>query len=236
MDRVLFALSVPKCVCCGSRLNYGEKAFCLNCSLEFEESKSRDCSKCARVLHKCDCSNDYLSAHYVKHVVKCFRYLVRDERLPGNALIYSLKRENRKDVLDFATTELSSAIKNSIENPENYIFTNVPRRRSAIIEYGIDQSELLAKSIAKELGGEYISILKSKAKREQKTLETAERFKNADFYIVKDIDLTGRDVIIIDDIITTGASVAKAASFIRSLGAKNIIAATLGIAYKDVFD
>ena len=233
MDRVLFALSVPTCVSCKTRLIYGQKAFCPKCSAEFKEFKSRNCSKCARLLHQCDCSTEYLSSHYVKRVIKCYRYLTRDEVLPGNALIYSLKRDNRSDVLEVCTDEITSAICNSITNPEEYIFTNVPRRKAAIIEYGIDHSALLSQAVAKRLGAEYIPILKSNAKKEQKSLETADRFSNADFYIDRDIDLTGRGVIIVDDIITTGASISKAASLIRSLGCKNIVAATLGIAYKD---
>ncbi len=233
MDRVLFALSVPKCVCCKTRLNYGEKAFCLKCSAEFKEFKTRNCSHCARPLCECDCSNDLLRAHYVKRVIKCYRYLTRDDALPGNSLIYSLKRDNRTDVLEVCTDELSKAILNSIEDPSSYIFTNVPRRRAAIVQYGIDHSALLAKTVAKRFAAEYIPILKSNAKQAQKSLEATDRFKNADFYIAENLDLTGRGVIIVDDIITTGASMAKAASLIRSLGSKNILAATLGIAYKD---
>ena len=233
MDRVLFALSVPKCVCCGRRLVYGEKAFCLKCSADFEDFKNRECSHCARPLYQCDCSNEFLRSHYVKRVIKCYRYLVRDEKLTGNRLIYSLKRDHRSDVLDIAAAELIKAINYSVDNPSKYIFTNVPRRRRAIVEFGYDHSELLAKEISKHFGAEYISMLGSNAKYAQKTLETEERFKNADFYLKSDIDLTGRGVIIIDDIITTGASVGKSASLIRSLGSKDIIAAALGIAYKD---
>lgn len=233
MDRVLFALSVPKCVGCRTRLNYGENAFCPKCYAEFEENKSRNCSCCARKLNECDCSNEFLRAHFVKRVIKCYRYLIRDTVMPGNSLIYSLKRDNRSDVLNTCVDELSTAILNSIDDPSAYIFTNVPRRKSAIVEFGIDHSAMLSKALAKRFGAEYIQILSSKAKSEQKKLETEERFRNADFYISKNLDLTGREVIIVDDIITTGASISKAASLIRSLGAKSIVAATLAIAYRD---
>lgn len=233
MDRVLFALSVPQCVGCRTRLDYGQLAFCPECSAEFEEFKTRNCSRCGKILSSCDCSNEFLRSHYVKRVIKCYRYLDREEARAGNRLIYSLKRDNRSDVLERAADELSSAILNSIENPEEYIFTNVPRRRSAIIEYGIDHSALLARAVARRLSCQYIEMLGSRARSEQKTLEITDRFKNADFYISKDIDLTGKRVIIVDDIITTGASIGKAASLIRSLGAREITAACLAIAYKD---
>ena len=233
MDRVLFALSVPKCVCCKTRLDYGENALCLKCSAEFEQFKTRNCSRCARKLNMCSCSNDFLDAHYIKRTIKCFRYLNRNDATPGNALIYSLKRDNRSDVLKRCADELEYAIRNSISDPGGYIFTNVPRRKSAIIEHGIDHSELLARELAKRFDAEYISLLKSNAKKPQKSLETADRFKNAEFYISKNIDLTGRAVILVDDNITTCASMSKAASLIRSLGSREINAVSLAIAYKD---
>lgn len=233
MDRVLFALSVPQCVGCKTRLNYGELAFCPKCSSEFEEFKTRNCSRCGRVLNRCDCSNEFLRSHYVKRVIKCYRYLDREEARAGNRFIYSLKRDNRYDVLERAASELACAILNSVEHPEEYIITNVPRRQDAIVEYGIDHSALLARAVADKLSCEHLELLRSRARKEQKTLEIEDRFKNADFYISKDIDLAGRSVIIVDDIITTGASIGKAASLIRSMGARDIIAACLAIAYKD---
>ncbi len=232
-DRVLFALSVPTCVRCKERLVYGEKAFCHVCSAEFNENVTRNCSRCARKLSECDCTTSYLSAHFVKRVIKCYRYNNRDEITPENALIYSLKRDNRQDVLTVAADLMEKSIRNSIADPENYLFINVPRRRKAILEYGIDHSALLAEELARRFGAEYVPILKSNAKAPQKSLETLERFKNADFAIQKELDLTNKKVILVDDIITSGASVSSAAMHIRSMGCKSITAATLAIAYRD---
>ncbi len=233
MDRVLFALSVPKCVCCKKRLDYGQRAICPECSLGFDDLVTRNCSRCAKRLYECDCSNDFLRAHFVKRVIKCFRYIDRGTQNPGNSLIYSLKQDNRGDVLDVASDMLSEAIRNSIKDAESYIFTNIPRRRDAIVEHGIDHSELLAKEVARKLGADYMRLLKSNSRKPQKSLERDERMKNADFSLIKEPDLTGKCIIVVDDVITTGASVSVAASLIRSLGARNITAACLAIAYKD---
>lgn len=232
-DRALFALSVPKCVCCRKRLSYGEKAFCPECSAKYEDFKHRNCHKCSHSLPFCSCSNEHLSTHYIKKTLKCFRYLHRDESCPQNSLIYSLKRDNRSDVLNFCVDELASVIRNHIDNPQEYIFINVPRRAAAINEYGIDHSALLAIELAKRFGANYYNLLKSNSKKPQKALEKIERLKNTDFEIVNEIDLTGKSVIIVDDIITSGASMGTAASLLRSLGCKNIVALTLGIAYKE---
>ena len=235
-DRVLFALSVPKCVCCRERLDYGQIAFCPKCYSEFEEIKTRNCSRCAKKLSLCDCSNAYLEAHFVRRVVKSFRYLISAEANPANALVFSLKTDNRSDVLELCKREMSAAIMHSVDSPQDCIITNVPRRRSAIIQHGIDHSGLLAKAVAAELGAEYIPLLKSLSKKPQKSLERTERIKNAEFELINDIDLSGRRVIIVDDIITTGASMGTAAMLIRSLGTKNIVGAALGIAYKDKYE
>jgi predicted amidophosphoribosyltransferase len=128
---------------------------------------------------------------------------------------------------------LEKSIRNSVLDPEKYIFTNVPRRKKAILEYGIDHSALLARELAKRFGARYVHILRSNAKAPQKSLETNERLKNADFAIENEADLSKESVIVVDDIITSGASMASAAMHIRSLGCKNITAATLAIAYKD---
>ncbi len=232
-DRALFALSVPKCVCCGERLDYGQNALCPKCFAEFNDFKARNCSNCAKELFRCSCTNSFLSAHYIKKTVKCFRYLSREERTSANALIYSLKRDNRRDVLLRCAGELAEAIKNSIPNPEEYIFTNIPRRKAAIIEYGIDHSKLLAEELSKRFGAKYIPLLTSNARKAQKSLDRTERFNNLDFEIKQELDLSGKSVIIVDDIITSGASMAAAAALIRSMGCKYIVAASLGIAYKD---
>lgn len=232
-DRALFALSVPKCVGCSKRLDYGQKAFCSKCYAEFVDFKERNCSRCAKKLSECSCSNSFLSSHYIDSVIKCYRYIQRGEIHPSSKIIFSLKRDNRRDVLDILCEELSSSIRNSVEAPEECIFTNIPRRRSAIIETGIDHSANLAMAVAKGFGAEYITLLKSESKHPQKSLDVAQRRKNANFKLVNECDLSGKRVIIVDDIITSGASMVNAAMLIRSLGCKKVTAACIAIAYKD---
>lgn len=117
--------------------------------------------------------------------------------------------------------------------PADLVITNVPRRKGAILEYGIDHSAALAKEVAKGLGVEYIPILSSNSKRAQKSLRGIDRLSNADFKIKRELDLTGKTVIIVDDIVTTGASMSAAAMLIRSLGAKKIYGAVLAVAGRD---
>jgi predicted amidophosphoribosyltransferase len=92
----------------------------------------------------------------------------------------------------------------------------------------------LAKSIAKNLEIEYINLLRSNSQKAQKEMNYKERFKNIDYKLINDkTSLKGKSVIIVDDIVTTGSSMSSAAMLIRSLGAKRVLGATLGIAYRD---
>lgn len=231
--KFLFYLSVPKCVHCKERLDFENRALCYKCELAFEEIKTRNCSKCSKLLSECFCTSEYLHSHFVKGVAKCFRYNVREDSNPANSLIFSLKRENRSDVLERCTAELVTALNHSLNIDESFVITNVPRRRKSIVRYGIDQSELLAKSLASWYGIPYKKLLCSNAKREQKLLSHDERLKNADFRIIDETSLGGKNVILVDDIITTGASMAGASAMIRTLFPKNIFAASLAIAYRD---
>ena len=156
--------------------------------------------------------------------------------MPSNNLIYSLKRDNRKDVLEFLANELIEAILNSIKNANECVFVNVPRRLESRLKYGFDHAKLLAKYVAKHFSAQYYQPIISKAKKSQKKTQGRERIKNATFKLKnKAKDLSGKTVIIIDDIVTTGSSMGACATLIRALGAKKIIGATISIAYKDMY-
>lgn len=234
-DSIFFYLSVPKCVGCKERLSRTDLALCPDCLREYREIKKRNCSLCSKTLEFCSCTNSHLDSHYVHKLIKVFRYVHRDD-LPSNNLIYSLKRDNRKDVLEFITNELSEAIRHSLKEPESCVFINVPRRRKEAARYGLDHAKLLAKSLAKRFSAEYYQPLISKSKHAQKKVSGPDRVKNAKFALKRKAkELQGKTVIIVDDIVTTGASMGACATLIRALAPKKIIGATVSIAYKDTY-
>ena len=234
INKILFYVSVPKCASCQERLTVNDKALCPECKRKYDEILKFNCSICSKPYYECECSNKYLSAHYVHKVYKVFRYFPA-ENPPTNMLIYRLKRDNRRDIVNFLANELQKSLLNKNIKLENTIITSVPRRRRSIIKYGFDHAEVLSKALAKEVGLEYKSFLISKAKKDQKkNTDKEERHKNAIFdYRRKAPDIPGKNVIIIDDIITTGSSIAACATLLHGLGAKKIIALTLSIAYND---
>ncbi|MBQ2875886.1 MAG: ComF family protein [Clostridia bacterium] len=235
LDKALFYLSVPKCVCCGARLDYTDNVFCSECLIEFRGNLTRNCSGCFKPLSECSCTTEFLKSKGVSKVIKLFRYIQREESYAANSLIYSLKRENRRDVRRLASAMLSSSLRLLVDNLDNCVFTNVPRRRRAVILRGFDHAAQLSRTIARELGCEYKALFSSKAKKAQKELRGIQRHKNAVFAIKSKADLKGKTLIIVDDVITTGSSIGAASELGKSLGAKRIIACAIGIAYKDEY-
>ncbi len=235
INRILFYVSVPKCVYCGEKLNYQDKALCAACLEEYNNQKHKNCSLCSKTYSKCTCTNQYLSKHYVTKLIKVYRYMPA-ENFPSNALIYNLKRVARNDTLEFLTDELKFSIESNIKNVSECIFINVPRRKSSIAKYGFDHAELLAKSLAKQFSAEYYQPIISKAKHDQKKMHGPDRIKNVQFAYKRNAkDLKGKTVILVDDIVTTGASMGAMAMLLRGLGTKSIIGASISIAYKDMY-
>lgn len=237
LERVIYYVTVPKCICCESILDFGDKALCSKCLEEYNSVKMRICSCCKRPYANCLCSNDYLNKHFVRKLIKCYRYKPSqsiDEKIPSNEVIYHIKRGYRRDLVDFLSQEIALSISKSLKY-ENYIITSVPRSRSRKLKYGIDHSEQIAKAVAKKLNIKYMQFLKSKSKKPQKKTHGEERFNNISFDYKINADLNGVRIILVDDIVTTGASIGGCAMLLKGLGAKEIVGAALSIAFKDKY-
>ena len=181
-NRFLYLCSVPKCVSCGEKLEYEDRGLCKDCLTVYREHKKRDCPKCSKILSECACSSDYLYAHGIKRIVKLFRYAKTEESVPSNYLIYSLKQDNREDVISFLSEELARSIERSLNIKKGkYIITSVPRRRKAIVKFGFDHAEVLARRVSSILNIEYKKLLISKSKKPQKSVAGEARLYNAKF-------------------------------------------------------
>ena len=186
-DNILFYISVPKCVSCGIRIRKSDFCFCETCKKEYNNAKLTDCSKCAKLISECDCSTKYLKAHYIHKIFKVYRYVPNTE-LASNQIIYRLKRENRSDIREFLTDELTESIRNKSIDLTNCMITNIPRRRSSVKKYGFDHTRELAKILSKRLGVPYVQILRSTSKHDQKKSKSREdRLSNASFEYKKKI-------------------------------------------------
>ncbi|HYC79047.1 MAG TPA: phosphoribosyltransferase family protein [Planctomycetota bacterium] len=102
--------------------------------------------------------------------------------------------------------------------------TSASRRRRR----GFDQAELLAKSAAKVLGAPCLAgVLRRVARRPpQAGLDRSERLANLDGAFASE-GAFGRSVLLVDDVVTTGATLGAAAAALRAGGARRVVAAAV---------
>ena len=123
---------------------------------------------------------------------------------------------------------------------ENHIFcdiiTWVPLSRARLRKRGYDQAELLAEYVAAQRGLELMPLLRKKRhNRAQSSLsgEAARKANVKDVYILhSDISLEGKRILIVDDVVTTGATMSECAGVLKKAGAAAVTGLTVASAGK----
>ena len=114
------------------------------------------------------------------------------------------------------------------------ILTWAPISRRRKWRRGYDQVELIAKAVAKELGVPPVSTLKkTRHNRPQSRLKdaAARRANVLGVYRVTDHEtVAGKRILLLDDILTTGATVSECARTLLTAGANEVICATVAVA------
>lgn len=90
---------------------------------------------------------------------------------------------------------------------------------------GFNQSELLAKAMARRCGARMVNaVRRSRATRTQAGLSDSERRENVAgvFRVTRRLAVAGRRVLLIDDVMTTGATAGACALALKNAGAKSV--------------
>lgn len=233
LDRFVF---VRKCGGCGELLAYedSQSAFCPTCRLKWKQAKVEPCPVCYQEAVACACMPKGLSATGALSLRKLTFYSPKRMKEPQNQVIYRIKHEPNRRISAFLAGELRVAVKEELKVLEadptsDALLVFVPRGRKAAAKYGFDQSELICRELSAQTGIPYLPILKRKrGGKEQKKLDKTRRFRNIRslFYVNPKIDLEnikGKCVFLLDDVVTTGASMAACVHLVKESGAKTVI-------------
>lgn len=105
-----------------------------------------------------------------------------------------------------------------------------PLSAKRLRERGYDQAKLLAEQVGKELGLPVVRVLEKEERPAQSGLkDQAERRANLlGAYAAVDAEgFRGRRVLLVDDVVTTGATLSECAKTLRLAGAAGVVCATL---------
>ena len=237
--------TLHKCASCRRILSQGEfhQALCHRCELEYRRATTESCPTCFRSAIECGCQPKMLTNAGSLCMKKLFFYHPDRQDTPQNKLVYFLKRNRNKRVSEFVAKELYGELCKEfstleIEDPERELaLVNVPRGRKAVLEYGFDQAEVICKAISKESGIPYMPVIKRRyGGKEQKRLNAAQRKNNIKGLLRADekyrSSIKGRYVILVDDVVTTGASMASCIPMLRKMAIKGVFCATLAFDVK----
>lgn len=226
----------PRCACCRELLPAVEESYgagsclCKKCYGLWNRAKEESCPECLCASQKCLCAPSTRRFRKSK-LPKLLTYSPNINNTQ-NKMIYALKKTNDKRICEFVASELSVSMgmrfKDTLVLPDECIYTYVPRRASAIAEFGFDQGLRLSREVCRIFEGQFETLFVRRGGAEQKRLDKNSRAKNVDrslklrrkaARIIK-----GKQVVIIDDLVTTGATLDRAMRIVKKNGAKEVYA------------
>ena len=117
-----------------------------------------------------------------------------------------------------------------------HIITAVPSQPSRRAKRGFDHAFLLAQGVGKRLGVEAIPLLK-KSKRTSAMYGLSPERRRANIrgsiaFIGEESKIKGKDILLIDDILTTGSTASECARVLKLAGAKRVTVLVAAITEK----
>lgn len=164
---------------------------------------------------------------------RVYPVFVTDERVL--VLIHLLKFGRRERIAAWLAAAMAARLPDfSGGNAGHRIVVPVPMDRSARTRRGFNQAERIARELARRwnLPVEAAALGKIRHTKPQSTLGRSERLVNLEGAFEADPALVhGTDVIVVDDLVTTGATVRACAMALRASGARRVVAVCAG--YRD---
>ena len=202
-DAVLSLLFPRKCILCGKLLEKDETDLCRGCRVDSPE--------CLHSRKKFSFLDSWAAIWYYEGYIRSSILRYKFHRARHYAPVYGRL--------------LAMRLLN--EHPEGFdVLTWVPVSGLRRFTRGYDQVELLAQAVGKELGMEPVRLLrKIRNNRPQSWIASPEKRRANVLGVYRAVDpeaVRGRRILLLDDIITTGATAGECARVLLTAGAKEV--------------
>ena len=211
IDCLLNLIYPPKCPFCGRLLEQGEEGMC---------------SRCQRTLPWSSGTNPSVDFCLVSISPLKYQDGVR-------SAVHRYKFNGGRMHCRLFGTLMAQALHDNWSEPLDIVVW-VPLSRKHLRKRGYDQAELLARQVGQAAGLPVVSALeKVRNTTTQSRLEkSSERRANVlgAYQTKSSIDLTGKRVVLVDDVVTSGSTLAECAACLQMAGAESVVALTFACA------
>lgn len=210
--------------------------FCPGCNKKLSSKEQPICSECLSSILIADdfrLQFEYDKKFAAEKIIKDFyaRYVFETDKTLQD-IIHALKYKKQFKLGTFLGEILSEGVKNL--NWQFDLIVPVPIHPLKKAERGYNQSDYIVKGLSKSLGIPYSTKLLKRTKHteSQTHLAMTERAKNvANAFKVKNTEqIKGKSFMLVDDVITTGATTQECGRALVNSGAKTVYACSVGIA------
>lgn len=226
-NAILDTLFPVRCLCCGQE----EGVLCSKCVGQWQTLTEQVCAACREASPDGWTHEACKQNSPIDRLLSLYDY--KDAEV--SATIISGKYQFIPDVFKVLGERLGvflvSAAALEVDNNahRSSIICPIPLAKSRRRWRGFNQAEIIAEAVGRQSGWAIQECLQRvKSTKVQKDLSREERLKNvADCFAVGSRPTAGKTLILVDDVITTGATLAQAAAVVKESGAAQVWAATI---------
>jgi len=221
----LFDLLIPPvCLACHSRLDNAKETICGECKERVALLAEDYCTKCGSPLVDSICESCAEHSYSFDLHRSVFRYgdVVQ-------SLVHCFKYNERRKVAGYFGSAMRARAAQTDEYSGFDYIIPVPLHRVRRRERGYNQSELLGRELAKGLGIPYRELVSRRLytlSQTRLTKQQRERNLEGAFRVKRSADLAGKNIIIVDDVFTTGTTVDRISKLLKDKGAAKVAVLT----------
>lgn len=224
-------LTPRTCCACGRRLSVDEDVFCTSCMMQLPFTDFLN--------HPYD--NEMAQTFWgrIRHFEKAYALMYHEPHSDSAHIVYQIKYFHKPDTGVDIGTLMGKTMKESEFLNDIDMLVPVPLTKKREHERGFNQSKMIALGINDATG---LPILDDSVKRttfkgsqtRKGRMSRAENVEDA-FCLVNGDKLKGKHVLIIDDVVTTGATVCALAKQLEKIDGIRISVASIGFAGERIY-
>ena len=214
---------------------------CLNCEKRLDEKENFLCSDCSKSLEFLEDICDVCGAP--KTGEKCWVCDTNNFHFDRARSVFMFNKIVQKLIHEFKYSEMTRIAKFFGEYSREYLNKYQPFDHIDIIapvplhivrkrDRGFNQAEFLTKEISKNMGWDHVPTLikRKRFTQTQTKLKKAKRKDNVSnaFSANPKINIKGRNILLVDDVFTTGATANSIAEILKEKQANKVYVFTIG--------